>query len=236
MDNRTCDDCGIEFTPTHGRNVYCEEHRGRRAAKLREYHDVTCVQCGREFRSARTTGKLCSDQCRSEWYRANDFGARQTVCHLPTDHPVRRLIDLQAAERREQGKSPLRRAIEAADHEQVIALIEARTKRVGNCWIWQGRVRDGYSEVRVGGRAYAVHRLALESRWGKSLGSQAAHHICAVTTCVNPDHLQPVTARENTAEMLARTYMVGRIADLEAALRSVDPHHPLLAEIGVVAV
>ena len=231
MGNRTCADCGVEFTPIHSRNTYCAAHRGRRASKLREYHDVTCVECGKDFRSARETGKLCSDECRRAHYRANGFGGRQTVSRLPVDHPVRKRI----REAARPALSPLRTAIESGNHEQVIALIRQRVEEVDGCWIWQGRAKAGYAEVKVGSRYIAVHRLTLEAKWRRPLGSQAAHHTCAVTACVNPDHLQPVTARENTAEMLARTYMTTRIAELEAALSQYEPDHPLLAEIGVVA-
>lgn len=235
MTERTCDDCGVVFMPTHGLNRYCESHRSKRAAKLREYHDVTCVECGKGFRSARKTGKLCSDDCRASHYASEGYGPQKRVSQLPAAHPVRKMMATQAIERREQMKSPLRRAIESADHDQIICSIKARTKLVRGCWIWQGRIRDGYPEVRVGQRTVAVHRLTLEAKWRRPLGNQAAHHVCAVTACVNPDHLQPVTARENTAEMLARTYMVQRIADLEAALLAANPSHPLLAEIGIVA-
>jgi heme oxygenase len=68
---------------------------------------------------------------------------------------------------------------------------------------------------------------------GASLGSQAAHHACANTTCVNPDHLQPVTHRENIAEMMARKAYVARIRELEAALTEIQPSHPLLSVIAV---
>lgn len=229
MTNRTCDQCGAEFAPTHARNRYCEVHRGRRASKLREYHDVTCVQCGVDFRSARSTGKLCSDGCRADWYRDQGFGAKQTVCHLPADHPVRRRIR-SARETR----GPIRIALDTGDRAGVIAAVRTYVQETpGGCWIWQRRLRDGYPEVRVGGKYHAVHRLVLEAKHGARLGKQAAHHICATPSCVAPHHLQPVTARENVAEMLARTYMESRIADLEAALAKLEPAHPLLTEIGV---
>lgn len=48
--------------------------------------------------------------------------------------------------------------------------------------------------------------------------------------CVNPNHLQQVTARENIAEMLARNDYVRRIAALERALAEADPQHPLLMD------
>lgn len=233
MDQRTCDDCGIEFTPTHGRNRYCANHSGLRAAKLREYHDATCVQCGCAFRSARPTGKLCGDVCRADYYRQEKVGFAQTQCKLEHDHPVRVLMRSNAA--RFQERSQRRAAWESGDWHAFIAAVQLDAiEDEHGCWIWQRqRTKDGYPVVNVGKRKHLVHRMMLEAKHGRPLGSQAAHHMCATTLCVNPDHLQPVTARENAAEMLARTYMVSRIAELEAALFAHDPMHPLLREIGV---
>jgi len=87
----------------------------------------------------------------------------------------------------------------------------------------------------IDGRKWGVqiHRAVVEASYGRPLGSQHAHHKCANRRCVNPDHLQPVTHRENAAEMLARQSLLSRIAELEEALRETSPHHPLLAHIPV---
>lgn len=128
-------------------------------------------------------------------------------------------------------------AIRESDWLGVIrAVKDDTTTTPAGCWEWQRTIRRGYPVVKIGGQNKFVHRLVLEAKYGgKHLGKQPGHHICANTKCVNPSHLQPVTSRENTAEMLARTYLEGRIADLEAALRELAPDHPLLAEIGLAA-
>ena len=43
-----------------------------------------------------------------------------------------------------------------------------------------------------------------------------------------PTHLQRVTAMDNAAEMLARTYYMRRIQALEHALEALEPDHALL--------
>lgn len=55
---------------------------------------------------------------------------------------------------------------------------------------------------------------------------------CGVA-CVNPEHLQPVTFRENTAEMMARHAYLNRISELEEALRTASPNHPVLNVVPV---
>ena len=79
-----------------------------------------------------------------------------------------------------------------------------------------------------------MHRAVLEAKEGAILGSQAAHHKCANSHCVNPDHLQPVTHRENAAEMMARKSLTARIRELEVALGEVAPGHELLKVIPVM--
>lgn len=141
-----------------------------------------------------------------------------------------------AADRAAKGLwGPLRRALESGDGPAIIEEIRKRSDLDSRgCWVWRARLKDGYPAIKVSKKNLQAHRVSLEAKVGKPLGKQAAHHACANPACVNPEHLQPVTARENTAEMLARTYMESRITDLEAALALHDSDHPLLREVGVV--
>ena len=63
----------------------------------------------------------------------------------------------------------------------------------GDCWLWTGSLsKKGYG--RLAGK-YA-HRLVWESLVGPLNGSHLDHR-CLNKPCVNPDHLEPVTPREN---------------------------------------
>ena len=66
-------------------------------------------------------------------------------------------------------------------------------------------------------------------RLGRELGVDQAHHTCANRACVNPDHVQAVSQRENVAEMKQRNVYLARIAELESELRRLDPLNDLLA-------
>lgn len=46
------------------------------------------------------------------------------------------------------------------------------------------------------------------------------HHKCANRACINPKHLQAVTAESNTAEMLERNFLQARIRELEMENKS----------------
>lgn len=131
-------------------------------------------------------------------------------------------------------RSDVRAGYEDGDYARLMRGLRENTLVVDDgCWEWQGRTSGGYPECSGRkGRRLAVHRIVIEAREGKPLGVLAAHHKCANSACVNPDHLQAVTERENVAEMLARTSLEKRIAELEKALFEANPSHEVLNRIG----
>lgn len=68
------------------------------------------------------------------------------------------------------------------------------------CWLWTSAVdRYGYGKVKYRGRLHKAHRLIFNhlSRIEPCWNDQVLDHKCRVRCCVNPDHMEPVTAREN---------------------------------------
>lgn len=66
------------------------------------------------------------------------------------------------------------------------------------CWEWQARInRTGYGRFKVGRREYAAHRIAYELLVDRIPEGLDIDHLCRVRHCVNPEHLEPVTRREN---------------------------------------
>jgi hypothetical protein len=143
-----------------------------------------------------------------------------------------KMVEQQKTWRSQRGQ--LRAAWEDQDHTAFINAVQAKTiADKQGCWVWQGKTKSGYPEAILGGRYVAIHRAVLEAKHGAPLGSQAAHHMCANRGCVNPEHLQPVTHRDNIAEMLARHSYLNRIKELEQALKDLAPNHQLLKNIEV---
>lgn len=75
-----------------------------------------------------------------------------------------------------------------------------RVAKTETCWLWTGRLTEkGYAgKVGYQGKHYAPHRLAYELLTGPIPDGLVLDHLCRVRNCVNPDHLEPVTAEENT--------------------------------------
>ena len=73
------------------------------------------------------------------------------------------------------------------------------------CWLWTGQIeRNGYGRISAGGaqgRMLMVHRVAYELMVGPIPEGLEIDHVkgrgCVHRNCVRPDHLEPVTHREN---------------------------------------
>lgn len=66
------------------------------------------------------------------------------------------------------------------------------------CWLWNGAVQSrGYGSVGDGGRTHLAHRWVYERLVGPIPDGLTIDHLCRVKRCVNPDHLEPVTAAVN---------------------------------------
>jgi hypothetical protein len=81
------------------------------------------------------------------------------------------------------------------------------------CLLWTGTVdRSGYGVCR-GARA---HRLAYALATGVWETSLTIDHLCGIRTCCHPDHLEAVTAEENTR----------RVWEVEGKPTNRDHHRP----------
>lgn len=66
------------------------------------------------------------------------------------------------------------------------------------CWLWQGYVTvHGYGQFWNGDRLVGAHVFGYEAHKGPVPDGLDLDHLCRVRRCVNPDHLEAVTRREN---------------------------------------
>lgn len=78
--------------------------------------------------------------------------------------------------------------------------IWARVDKSGpeGCWIWTGALdKHGYGEFSENRRRRRAHRVVYELVRGEIPPGLVMDHLCRVKSCVNPEHLDPVTHTEN---------------------------------------
>lgn len=66
------------------------------------------------------------------------------------------------------------------------------------CWLWTGATYDGYGYTTVpGASSRRIHRALYEVLVAPVPQHLVLDHLCRNRACCNPDHLEPVTDREN---------------------------------------
>lgn len=78
---------------------------------------------------------------------------------------------------------------------------------LGACWMWRGAVGKRYGILSDNGKTVRAHRFAYELLVAPIPLGLTLDHLCRVTLCCNPAHLEPVTPAEN-----ARRSRVGEAA------------------------
>lgn len=66
------------------------------------------------------------------------------------------------------------------------------------CWIWSASKNEcGYGNFAVNGKCRRAHRVSYVLNKGPIPDGKQIDHICRKRSCVNPEHLEPVTNKEN---------------------------------------
>lgn len=78
----------------------------------------------------------------------------------------------------------------------------AKVDPTGFCWNWTaGKCGQGYGGFNVnsnaGRKKLQAHRVSYTTLVGPIPEGLEIDHLCRNTSCVNPDHLEPVTHTEN---------------------------------------
>ena len=208
--NKTCKYCGGGFTTTTRGSEYCTLQcaQGARKDTPGYYGTGVCPTCSGAFDKTAPVHIYCTPACYPQ----------------PEPKPTREPQD---------NRSPLRKGYEDNDKTMFFDALKAdcNINPTTNCWEWKRQRKSGYATTRFKDKTISLHRASLEMSEGKPLGVLAAHHKCANTICVNPEHLEPATAADNNLEMMARNSFIARIEELENALREINPGHEILNRV-----
>jgi hypothetical protein len=75
----------------------------------------------------------------------------------------------------------------------------AKVEVTPTCWLWRGHImRLGYGVAWFEDRQQPAHRAIYALLRGPVPTGMELDHLCRVRSCVNPEHLEVVTHRENT--------------------------------------
>lgn len=98
---------------------------------------------------------------------------------------------------------------ERSDHgfpPSVVAAFNAKAKRTGGCWEWQGTPNGhGYGRASIGARhTMFAHRLSYLLFVGPLDDAACVLHHCDNRICVRPDHLFKGDRGDNARDMSAK--------------------------------
>ena len=92
------------------------------------------------------------------------------------------------------------------DREVALFFVDWSAVAAGcSCWHWTGAmVNNGYGRINRRGKHFSAHRFAYEALRGEIPHGMILRHRCDVPSCVNPDHLEIGSFKENTQDAVRR--------------------------------
>ena len=88
--------------------------------------------------------------------------------------------------------------LDSFEGEKTLMRFMVKVKKTDTCWIWRAaKTKEGYGLFSIRYKMRVAHRVSYIHFKGKIPVGLQMDHLCRNTSCVNPEHLEPVTAKEN---------------------------------------
>jgi len=73
----------------------------------------------------------------------------------------------------------------------------SKVEKTSNCWNWLGAKTKGYGIININRKNVLAHRYSYMQAVGEIPEGLQIDHLCRNRSCVNPNHLEIVTNKEN---------------------------------------
>ncbi len=85
-------------------------------------------------------------------------------------------------------------------------------KKENDCWDWLGHKDHlGYGRFNIDGKIFATHRVSYELYKGEIPKGLVIRHMCNNRKCVNPNHLETGTQKDNLGDAVKSGTMLKKI-------------------------
>jgi hypothetical protein len=105
----------------------------------------------------------------------------------------------------------------------------SKVNKTDFCWLWTGGCYGKYRKygsfyVGKGKRSIPAHRWSYQHLVGEIPEGYVIDHLCRNTLCVNPEHLEAITNRENILRGVSSTAMQARQTECKRGHDLSDAH------------